>query len=359
MGVYKRGESWNLDIYYEGRRIRKKIVGARTKSDAHAALAATKTDILRGEFNFKGQKRILFEDFAKEYLEYVKVNKKSWVRNEASLKNFMPHFEGMSLSKITPKHIEAFKRKRLNEDKVQPNTINRDLGCLRHLFNIAIKFRNYDSGNPVKEVKFFQERQYEMKILNKEEYNELISVSNGYLKPIIILALNTGMRRGEIFNLRWNDVDFTKHYIFIKETKSGYSRKIPMNSLVTGTLKIIERESEFVFCNPKTKNHLKSVWRSFKTACKNASVPDLRFHDLRHTAATLMVTGGVDLVTVKEILGHSRIEMTMRYAHPTPENKINAVNVLASIFEPEERKLGTIQTQESRGDVPTHLLTSN
>ena len=103
-----------------------------------------------------------------------------------------------------------------------------------------------------------------------------------------------------------------------------------MNALVAATFKNIKREDQLIFYNPKTKNHLKDIYRSFKTACQKVGMPDMRFHDLRHTAATLMVTGGIDLVTVKEILGHSKIEMTMRYAHPTLENKRKAVAVLES-----------------------------
>ncbi len=111
-----------------------------------------------------------------------------------------------------------------------------------------------------------------------------------------------------------------------------------MNSVVRATVKNLERENELVFPSPKTKLPFKEIWFAFQKVCKKAGITDLRFHDLRHTAATLMVTGGIDLVTVKEILGHSSIEMTMRYAHPTPENKRRAVNVLAAIFG-EERYL--------------------
>ena len=185
----------------------------------------------------------------------------------------------------------------------------------------------------MKDVDFFQERQYVMKILDREEIARLINAAKDYLKPIIITALNTGMRRGELFNLRWNDVDFAEHFIFIKKSKSGFMRKIPMNDLVAATLKNIKRESEFVFCSPRTGGRLTAVGDSFKAACRKAGAPDLRFHDLRHMAATYMVTGGVDLATVSQILGHSDIKMTMKYAHPTPENKRNAVNVLAEIFD--------------------------
>jgi len=231
----------------------------------------------------------------------------------------------MLLSKITVRHIEEYKRMRL--DKVKSGTINRELASLKHMFTIAEKLGKFDDKNPVKKVEFFQERQFVMKILDREEINRLIDAAADHLKPILIIALSTGMRKGEIFNLRWSDIDFIDHHIHIKKTKSNVMRKIPMNW-------------------SKKHKHIMGVFRLFKAACKKAGIEDLRFHDLRHTAATLMVTGGVPLVTVSQILGHSTIHMTMKYAHPTPEDKRKAVNVLTSIFEPERKKEGTILTHE-------------
>lgn len=356
MRVYKRGESWYLDIRYDGRRIRKKITGARTKTEADAALATIKTDILRGEFNFKQEKKILFKDFAKEYLEYAKANKKSWRSDQVSLNRLKLFFGDLSLSKITSRLIEEYKLKRINEykqrgktkKKIKPASVNRELACLRFIFSLAKKWKLVDE-NPVKEVKLFQEQKIEMKILDKIEIDLLIDKSCDHLRGIIILALNTGMRKGEILNLRWNDVDFDKLFIFIKTSKSGMARKVPMNNMVIDTLKKVKRESDYVFCNPKTKEHIKDVKTAFKAACRRAGIIDLRFHDLRHTAATYMVTGGVDLVTVAEILGHADIKMTMRYAHPTPDNKRKAVNVLAAVFDEKYNEVGTIWTQSNTG----------
>ena len=329
MGVYKVGNKYYIDFYIDGRRVRKPV---GSKRDAENALTAVKADILRGEYKFKKDRKIRFEDFAKEYLEYAKTNKKSWKRDELCLKTFIPFFGNMLLSKITPLHIEKYKRMRL--DEVKPGTVNRELACLKHIFTTAEKFRKFEDKNPVKEVRFLQERQYVMKVLDREEIKRLISSAADHLKPILIIALNTGMRKGEILNLKWNDVDFISHFIHIKESKSNIMRKIPMNSIVAATLKDIKRENDFVFPSTKTKEPLTNIFHSFKMACRKANIKDLRFHDLRHTAATLMVTGGIDLMTVSQILGHSDIKMTMRYAHPTPENKRRAVDVLASIFEP-------------------------
>ncbi|MBL7084252.1 MAG: site-specific integrase [Candidatus Aminicenantes bacterium] len=336
MGVYRVGNKYYIDFYADGRRIRKHV---GSKRDAENALNAVKADVLRGEYKFKKDRKIRFDNFAKEYLEYAKINKKSWSRDESSLKRLLPFLGDLLLSKIAPRHIEEYKRMRL--EKVRTGTINRELACLKHMFTIAEKLGKFDGENPVKKVKFLQERQYVMKILDREEIKRLINVAADHLKPIIIIALNTGMRKGEILNLHWRDIDFIDHYIFIKETKSNIMRKIPINSVVATTLKSIKKDNDFVFPGPRKGEKYSDIFYPFKQACRKADIKDMRFHDLRHTAATLMVIGGIDLVTVKEILGHSSIEQTMRYAHPTPENKRKAVNVLASIFESrQEEKTG-------------------
>jgi len=94
----------------------------------------------------------------------------------------------------------------------------------------------------------------------------------------------------------------------------------------------------FLFFNPQTRSYIKDIKRSFKTACRKVGIKELRFHDLRHTAATKMIESGIDLVTVSKILGHASIQMTMRYVHPTPENMKMAVDTLGEIFEKSRQK---------------------
>jgi integrase len=171
-----------------------------------------------------------------------------------------------------------------------------------------------------------------MRILTRDEIDRLVSCANPRLRPILIIALNTGMRKGKILHLSWGDVDFDNQFLFLKQTKSNRPRKIPMSGFVADVLRAIKRSGEFVFVNPKTGRPLSDLQTGFKATCRKAGISDLRFHDLRHTAATYMVIGGIDLVTVKEILGHATIQMTMRYAHPTPENKRRAVEVLSELF---------------------------
>ena len=354
MGIYKvkgkKKESWYIDLYVDGRRVRKAV---GSKKDAENALAATKADVLRGEFRFKSKIRKGLEDFSEEYLEYAKANKRSWTRDEIILEHLKSFFKGKILSKISARDIEDYKQKRL--EKVKPPTVNRELAILKHMFNLAIKWKYVDT-NPVKEVEFFQERELATRTLKKDEAQRLIEASNGNLKPLIIVALNTGMRRGELLKLKWNDLDFDNHFIYIKETKTAKVRKVPMSPMVERTLKSIERKCEFVFQSPKTKKGQKDVRTGWRNACERAGIHDFRFHDLRHTAATWMVAVGIDLVTVKEILGHANIKTTMRYAHPTPENKRKAVNALAAIL---GEKMDIIRSYEEDSKPETSLLSNN
>lgn len=203
MGVYKPkkkgekgkegkdGKTWYILYYCDGQRIREAI--GPSKSEARAALLARKADILRGEYKFKREKRIQFEDFTEEYLKYAKANKKSWRRDETSLKSLKPFFKGMTLSRISPKMIEEYKQKRLEDNKQNqkqlekgsPATVNRELALLKFMFSLAIKWEYVDK-NPVKGVKFLQEQRYDMRILKKEETPKLLNALSNHLKPIVL-----------------------------------------------------------------------------------------------------------------------------------------------------------------------------
>lgn len=131
------------------------------------------------------------------------------------------------------------------------------------------------------------------------------------------MALYTGMRRGEIFNLKWFDVDFNRGLIQIRESKSGKKRVVPINVTIKMLLDDLKPKSEYVFPSPKTGGKLDNIKRSFRRAVTEAGIEDFRFHDLRHTAATRMADAGADTFTLMKILGHSDIRMTARYAHAT------------------------------------------
>ncbi len=332
---------WRIDFRCKGRRVRQ-IVGP-SKRQAEARMTALKADILRDPYDFGRKKpETLFETHADEFLElYSKQNKRSWMRDEASLDHLKKFFKGKNLSEITPDLIEKYKLKRA-ADGVSPATVNRELACLKTLFVKAVEWGKADA-DPARKIKKLRESKPRERILTVEEMKRLLDAASPEIRPVLIIALNTGMRRGEILGLRWQDVDFVKGFILIEDSKSGRSRKVPMNGLVFETLRAMNREREFVFENPDTRTAIKDVKTAFKGACRRAEIDGIRFHDLRHTAASRMIEASVDLVTVSKILGHATIQMTMRYCHPTPENMRRAVEKLSEVFKESGHKADTIK----------------
>lgn len=335
------GGKWYWDFTFGRKRFRG--FGGFTKDQARNSLAKVRIEKLDVERGFKKPtgEDISFEKFADEFVElYAKPNKRSWRRDEFSLKSLKAFFPDDTLKTIGQEKIERFKAARQSE--VSPATVNLELACLKTLFNKAVEWGRLEI-NPAARVKKFRVRNARERILDAGEARRLVECAGQQLKPVLVIALNSGMRRNEILSLKWRDVDFARAFILIADSKSGKPRKVPMNSAVHDALKGIPRrpESEFLFYNPETGTHLKNLSASFAIARKEAGVSGVRFHDLRHTAASKMVEAGVDLVTVSKILGHASIQMTMRYAHPTPENMRLAVEKLAGILDPSRQKVDT------------------
>ena len=328
---------WRVDFTFKGRRIRQ--FGGYTKCQAQNTLVKMKAELLDVARGFKkpDMQDVTFDKFADDFLElYSKPNKRSWTRDEFSLNNLKAFFKGDMLQGIGAEKIERYKAKRKAE--VSPASCNRELACLKTLLNKAVEWGRL-GANPAAKVKKLKENNTRERILNAAEARRLIECAGPELQPILIIALNTGMRKSEILSLRWQNVDFIRGYILIEDSKSGKSRKLPMNTAVFEALRGLQRRSDYVFFNPETETHIKGITRSFAAALKAAEISGVRLHDLRHTAATKMVEAGVDLVTVSKILGHSSIQMTMRYAHPTPENMRMAVSRLGEILDPTRQKV--------------------
>lgn len=173
-----------------------------------------------------------------------------------------------------------------------------------------------------------------LRFLSLEEAQGLISVCDDHLRPIVITALNTGMRKGEILKLRWDQIDLQHRFILLDKTKNGERREIPINNTVQSVFHELSRRIDvpYVFHDQKKLTPYQNVKRSFTTALQRAKITDFHFHDLRHTFASQLVMAGIDLVAIKELLGHKDIKMTLRYAHLAPAHKRKAVNVLDSLL---------------------------
>ncbi|OGF48618.1 MAG: hypothetical protein A2231_11535 [Candidatus Firestonebacteria bacterium RIFOXYA2_FULL_40_8] len=289
-------------------------------------------------FDIRKEQKVLFSDAAKQYLEFSRNNKRSYTRDVLSLKYLCAEFGTKYLYNIYPEMIEEYKIKRAS--LVMKSTANRELCCLRHLLNKAVA-SGYIKQNPMKTVKLFKEEERNIRYLKSEEIIMLYSKCDPALLPIIITAVNTGMRRGEILKLKRTDVDFKQGTITVRSenAKSGMLRVIPLNNILTKALRdvIIDSniQSEYVFCHKDGTPYREVRRKTFDRALKDAKIDNFRFHDLRHTFASHLVMNGVDLVTVKELLGHKSIEMTLRYSHLSGDHKRLAVVTLEKNQRPE------------------------
>jgi integrase len=169
-----------------------------------------------------------------------------------------------------------------------------------------------------------------VRYLTPDEEKGLFEKLDGceWLKGIVLIALHTGMRRGEICGLQWFDLNFERGLIHVRNTKNGKDRLIPMNATVRTLLENQAKTSSYVFPSPRTKERLVEIKYSFVRAVKAAKITDLRFHDLRHTAATRMGDAGADALTLA-IFGWSDIRMAMRYTHAMEDAKRRAVEAIA------------------------------
>lgn len=350
MAIFRRANNYWIDFYVEGRRKRKKV-GSNYRM-AQLALQKAKVSIAEGKFlDVSKSSRILFDEIAQDFLNYSKNNKRSFGRDVQLVNHLFGSFKGKRLKEISPVVIESYKGKRLGEGTA-PATVNRELACGKAIFNWAVK-SNKTSDNPFRKVTFFKEDNEILRYLTVAEIKRLLDACPFQLKAVVATALNTGMRKGEILNLKWKDVKLTDGLIFVEHTKSGKPRQIPINGQLRDVLLkcLNRRQNDYVFLNDEGKKY-KDVRTAFRNALKRAKLStDFRFHDLRHTFASQMVMAGIDLATVREILGHSNIKTTMRYAHLSPVHKREALEILGSRIQVKsDAKMDTIWTPEQGGE---------
>jgi len=324
MGIYKRGGRWCIDFYDQNHaRIQESSHSSR-RADAEALLNLRKSEILRGIY--KRPVKITVGEFGKRYMEYAKANKRSWLRDEQMLKHLGEFFgTERQLAEITAADIEGYKLRR--KAKVSGSTVNRELALLKRMFNLAISWDLYLDLNPFRKVKFFREVNLGLRVVSPEEEEKLLRNASPYIQDIIRFALNTGLRIGDIFSLRWANVDLEKDILNVFVAKTQKLRTVPINGEARKVLEYwaLGKRNEFVFYNPETGTPFVDLKAGFGLACRKSGIEGVTWHTLRHTFATRLVDRGVDIVTVQQLLGHSTITVTMRYTHTNLDSKRAAV----------------------------------
>lgn len=299
------------------------------------------------------------------YLPWVRQNQKSWKTTTYALNTELYSLENVKVGSLTVDLIEK-RREEMKSRGNKATTILRREGVLRAALNWGVR-RKLLSCNPLAElerIKVLDAKEI-VRYLTEEEEQRLYTALHkrdqqirkgresyakwlkdrgrdaplkqgsyvDYLEPMIILSLKTGIRRGAMFHLEWRDVDFDNRVITVRAEicKNGKMRRIPLSETAYNTLlKWREQCSSegIIFPSPQTGKELDNVSTSWGNLMKAAKIENFRWHDMRHTFASRLVMAGVDLNTVRELMGHGDLKMTLRYAHLSPSIKSRAINLL-------------------------------
>ncbi|HKQ30817.1 MAG TPA: site-specific integrase [Burkholderiales bacterium] len=282
-----------------------------------------------------------FDELMLAYLKATQQEKRAADRDTTSAKHLKAAFSGRELSGLTVADVRVYIDER-RQKGIEPGTINREVGLLSAAINYAQREWGWKIPNPAARRRL-REPEGRARWIKKAEAVALIRAAStqyraAHLPDFIRLALHTGMRRGEMLGLEWSRVDLQAGLIYLEgtHTKSRKRRSIPLNAEAKAAL--LRRasyrakncpDSPWVFCNAEGEQ-IASVKKSFTSACVRAGINDFRVHDLRHTCAAWLVNAGVALPAVRDLLGHSTVKVTERYAHLAPESLRAAVDALVT-----------------------------
>ncbi len=344
-GIYKQKGSAYYWIRYAG--LDGKIIRESAKTpkfkEAEAILSARKRTIFEGKQPepVKKIKNYIFNELVTEYKKWAE-RQRSYKSKAYLIEQLSEVFGNIPLRRFNSMLLEQYQTERLQQNKKpvknnivtgnKPATVNRLIATIKHMFTKAVEWDmvEEDTLKRIRKVKFLEENNKRLRYLSKEECQELIKSCEPHLKPIIITALNTGCRKGEILSLKWDNIDLKHGFIRLEHTKNGDKRNIPISDDLKALLQGITRRIDilYVFFDSVTGNPYQDVKRSFNTALRRAKIYDFKFHDLRHTFASHLVMAGVDITTVSRLLGHKSLTMTLRYAHLAPDHLSKAVNMI-------------------------------
>ena len=349
MGLFKRGSVWWMSFVYKGKYYRKSTETENRKL-AQRILNKVKGEIAENRWFEKlpGEEKTFREMIDKYLVEHSARNKapKSHIRDKGLAKHLLTSFGDSIITEITPKPISDYKTKR-REEGASPRTVNYELTLMGHAFNLAIKEWEWCKENPVRKISKEKVHNIIERWMTHEEEQKLLNASIEWLRPILILGIETGLRQSELLNLRWSNVDLFKRTLTILEQKNKGKDTLPLNEKATEILKarmkVRSINNDLVFFNGDGNGiDSRNLLRAFYSATKRAKIENLRWHDAtRHTFATRLVQNGVDIYTVQKLGRWKNISMVMRYAHHHPESLRAAIEVLDKV----RKKVSTILAQ--------------
>ncbi len=331
MTVRKIKNSWWVDFWFKHERNREKSP-ENSKAGAEAYEAVLRHKLARGESlvgpdKKEKEREQLFENFASEWLEtYVKTNNKC---SEANQKKYtlrthlIPFFGKTPISKTTTLQIEQYKTKKIDEGLAN-KTINNHLIVLGTCLRTAQEWLGLEKIPKIKKLKL---PPLKIEFLLQEECELLLAHSNGVWREIILMALKTGLRIGELRALSWPDIDWNNNTLNVRHSwcncekapvapKSNRARQIPLTFELRQMLEQRKQTKGFVFTGERGQMFSdQRLNQEISKACKKAGLREITCHTLRHTFASHLAMAGAPLKAIQELMGHANIQITMRYAH--------------------------------------------
>ena len=275
-------------------------------------------------------KPVTFTEILADYMQYSERRKRSHDNDMAKADCFRKLFGDRLAIDVATKEVEDFAASFGQDHAIA--TVNHYLKFLKAVYNRAVRHARL-TYNPVTPIRFTRENNARNRCLSPDEESRLLAALPARMRPLVLVALHTGMRLGELRALQWTDVDFDSSSIRVRRDKAGDGRWVAMNSVARAALVSAKRDqkilSSYVFASPEGK-FLHNFGRYWRPAVAEAGIKDFRFHDCRHTFASRLAMSGVDMYTVQRAGGWKTPTMVQRYAHLSPDHMAAAVEKLAS-----------------------------
>lgn len=340
-----------LDFYLpDGKRTMRKIGDAtiitpnQAREYAEKVIAEIKLTGINPYEKKEIPEKCLVRNLRDTYEKWVLVNRKRGKETIEFIDRSFDWLMGFEIEKIQKLDIEDWRTKERKGGK-KAASVNRELTALIAMLNWGVEHEIIKANNIAGMARLREvDSDTKIRYLSEDERTRLLSVIENrtdYMRFLIIVAMNTGIRRGSLFALEWSDVDFENKTITLRATTTKSEKMVilPMNATVLNELKKWKMASKlkkwkniipgaFVFPSPKDGQMLDNVQTAWEAILKQAGIANFRFHDLRHDFASRLVQKGATLIVVRDLLGHADIKSTQKYAHLAPSDKANAVELL-------------------------------
>jgi len=323
--LFKKRDYYYVDFWIDGKRY-KKTTKSKRRNEAEIIAKRIISETLEELY---GQTEMTLSQLISKYIKHIQRENKTWKTKVSMIKLFFAFTGDLKLSKISPGLCEDFLND-LSRRNITKATINRYIATFKHMFNKAIDWELMER-NPMMRVKKSRETP-RMRCFTADELERLTAAAYEMSKEnisdnqtifyyILMTAIYSGMRLGEIINLKWMDIrdgNFT-----VQKSKSGIKRKVPVKDELMDILRELSTDNEYIFpLYRRQSDVITKIWHKVR---ERAGIKEGRFHDLRHTFGSNLIKSGVDIVTVKELLGHSDLKMTQIYVHSSLTQKKRAI----------------------------------